>query len=226
MRAAAVLVALVCAGLGGCASMRSRPLHDEAPRGTWYVASKGDTVASIARAQKIPVEDLREANGLGPRDVIAEGQILFILGPDVFEEPTPRDTPAAPTFTGRSGFAWPLARPVISSGYGMRWGRLHEGLDLAAPTGTPVLAAADGEVIYAGDKIRGYGNMVVLRHDRGVLTVYAHNSVVLVRRGDRTRRGQMIARVGQSGRATAPHLHFEVRESEVPRDPLAYLPAN
>jgi murein DD-endopeptidase MepM/ murein hydrolase activator NlpD len=119
---------------------------------------------------------------------------------------------------------WPVDQGQLSSPYGRRWGRLHEGIDLAAPTGTPVRAARGGTVLYAGNTLRGYGHMVVLQHDGDFLTAYAHNSVLLVRVGDQVKAGQMIARVGQSGRATAPHLHFELRKGQVPQDPLRFLP--
>ena len=95
---------------------------------------------------------------------------------------------------------------------------------MAAPIGTPVLAAAGGSVIYAGDQVRGYGNMVVLRHADDLVTVYAHNSLLLVQAGDRVAAGQEIARVGDTGRSTAPHLHFEVRRRDTPQDPLQFLP--
>jgi murein DD-endopeptidase MepM/ murein hydrolase activator NlpD len=139
----------------------------------------------------------------------------------------PGPAPAAPRPTGSAGSAplrWPLSAPRVSSLYGTRDGRIHEGIDLAAPIGTPIYAAREGFVLYAGDGVRGYGNMIVLQHAGDLLTVYAHNSVLLVRTGDRVAGGQEIARVGMSGRASAPHLHFEVRQGEVPRDPMQYLP--
>ena len=111
----------------------------------------------------------------------------------------------------------------MGSPFGARGARAHEGIDLPAPTGTPVLAAADGEVVYAGDGIRGYGNLVVLQHPGDLLTVYAHNSALFVAQGQRVRAGDRIAAVGQTGRATGPHLHFEVRQGQVPRDPMTYL---
>jgi murein DD-endopeptidase MepM/ murein hydrolase activator NlpD len=95
---------------------------------------------------------------------------------------------------------------------------------MAAPIGTPVYAAAAGVVIYAGDQVRGYGNMVVVRHNDGMVTVYAHNSVLLAHSGDVVGVGQEIARVGETGRSTGPHLHFEVRRDGNPQDPMKFLP--
>jgi len=118
--------------------------------------------------------------------------------------------------------AWPL-RGVLYGRYGIRGGTRHDGIDIAAPEGSPVLAAGDGVVFYVGEQ-SGYGTVLIVRHDRGLVTVYAHNSAVLVREGERVARGQPVARVGQTGRTTGPHLHFEVREGTRPRNPLLFLP--
>ena len=87
-----------------------------------------------------------------------------------------------------------------------------------------MFAAADGRVVYAGSGVRGYGNLIVLKHAGNLLTAYAHNSVLLVSQGQTVRAGDRIALVGQSGHATGPHLHFEVRSGQIPRDPMSYLP--
>jgi len=105
--------------------------------------------------------------------------------------------------------AWPV-RGVLISGFGDRDRERHDGVDLAAPEGTPVLAADGGQVLFAGEQ-RGYGNLIVIGHGRGLVTVYAHNSANLVAQGDRVERGQPVARIGRTGNATGPHLHFEVR---------------
>src|SRR5205807_10062013 len=113
---------------------------------------------------------------------------------------------------------WP-ASGVLISAFGTRERDHHDGIDLACPEGTTVRAAADGVVLFAGEQ-RGYGNLVLLAHDGDVVTVYAHNSENLVGKGERVTRGEEIARVGHSGNATGPHLHFEVRIGTHPRDPL------
>jgi murein DD-endopeptidase MepM/ murein hydrolase activator NlpD len=112
---------------------------------------------------------------------------------------------------------------VLYGRYGVRAGRRHDGIDIAAPEGTAVAAAAPGTVIYAGEQ-SGYGAIVIVRHDGGLVTLYAHNSRLLVEEGAHVRRGEAIARVGQTGRTTGPHLHFEVRDGTRPRNPLLYLP--
>jgi len=122
----------------------------------------------------------------------------------------------------KTALSWPIAGQITSK-YGPRRGSFHDGLDISAPLGTPILAAASGEVIYSG-ALRGYGNLVILRHSDGCVTVYAHTQKNLVQEGERVRRGQVIARVGQTGRASGPHLHFEVRKDNLARNPLRYLP--
>jgi murein DD-endopeptidase MepM/ murein hydrolase activator NlpD len=133
-------------------------------------------------------------------------------------EPPP---PSRRSRAERGRLRWPV-KGLLYSRFGMRQGQRHDGIDVAAPEGAPVTAAADGTVVYAGQQ-SGYGHVVILRHPGGLLTLYAHNAKVLVAEGSRVRAGEAIARVGQSGSTTGPHLHFEVREGTRPRDPLLYL---
>jgi len=129
-----------------------------------------------------------------------------------------------PIKTDHSRFSWPI-QGEISSLFGMRHGRRHDGLDIRSPPGTPVAAAADGEVVFA-KRMRGYGNLVLLKHRDDYFTVYAHNSVNLAKVGAKVKKGQIIAKVGRTGRATGPHLHFEVRDGAKARNPLFFLPRN
>lgn len=123
-----------------------------------------------------------------------------------------------------NGYIWP-AEGVFTSGYGMRWGRMHRGIDIAAPIGTPIVAAAPGEVVVAGWSRGGYGNLVKVKHPDGSLTLYAHNNKILVRKGQEVTQGQQIAEMGSTGRSTGPHLHFEIHPSgKGAVNPLAYLP--
>jgi murein DD-endopeptidase MepM/ murein hydrolase activator NlpD len=218
------------AALIGCATAPPPPLHPLTPRGSWYVVQPGESVAQIAARTGVPAEDLLEINGLRAGDPVEAGRLIFLLeseGPAGSVTPPlpPPVAPAPPVIVGGGApLRWPLAAPVLSSPFGARQGRPHEGIDLSAPTGTAIHAADNGQVLYAGDAVRGYGNMVVVQHGGDLLTVYAHGSVLLVRTGDKVAAGQEIARVGQSGHATAPHLHFEVRRGQVPQDPLRFLP--
>jgi murein DD-endopeptidase MepM/ murein hydrolase activator NlpD len=130
---------------------------------------------------------------------------------------TPSDASA-----GCAAMMWPV-EGTLSSPFGPRDGRVHDGIDVAVAEDTPVRAACDGVVAYAGNGLRGYGNVVIVQHAGALATVYAHNRALDVRQGDLVTRGQVIARSGQTGRATAPHLHFEVRKDSIARDPLGYL---
>ena len=120
-----------------------------------------------------------------------------------------------------AGLIWPVLGPVTSA-FGPRWGRMHEGIDIAAPSGTPIRAAASGTVIYAG-WLGGYGNLVVLDHGNGLSTAYAHQSSIAAGNGQFVTQGQVIGYVGSTGNSTGPHLHLEVRVNGVPADPLGYL---
>lgn len=124
-----------------------------------------------------------------------------------------------------NGYMWP-ARGVLTSGYGWRWGRMHQGIDVAGPVGTPIFAAAPGVVVRAGWNSGGYGNLVDVRHPDGSLTRYAHNSRILVRSGQQVRQGQQIAEMGSTGYSTGPHLHFELHVPERGAvNPMAHLPS-
>ncbi|XTZ12953.1 MAG: peptidoglycan DD-metalloendopeptidase family protein [cyanobacterium endosymbiont of Rhopalodia inflata] len=123
-----------------------------------------------------------------------------------------------------TGYIWP-SKGVLTSGYGRRWGRMHRGIDIAAPIGTPIIAAAPGEVITAGWNSGGYGKLVKVRHPDGSITLYAHNNRLLVRRGQKVEQGQQIAEMGSTGYSTGPHLHFEVHPSGTGAvNPVALLP--
>jgi murein DD-endopeptidase MepM/ murein hydrolase activator NlpD len=120
-------------------------------------------------------------------------------------------------------FRWPVRGKVITS-YGAKTnGKANDGINLAVPEGTPVKAAEDGVVAYSGNELKGYGNLVLVRHSNGYVTAYAHASEVLVKRGDTIKRGQIIAKSGQSGEVGSPQLHFEIRKGSSPVDPLQFL---
>ncbi len=120
-----------------------------------------------------------------------------------------------------SGLIWPVNAPVTSP-FGWRWGRMHEGIDLGAAYGTPIAAAAAGTVIYAG-WMSGYGNLTVIDHGGGLATAYGHQSQISVSVGQSVSQGEIIGNVGSTGHSTGPHLHFEVRVDGQPVDPLGYL---
>lgn len=219
----AQLAVLLCvAALAGCAST------------TVHRVRPGETLWQISARYGVSVEDIARANALRDPDCIAVGQELRIpegrsrvvslpaLGPSGRQ--VPGVLPARVARRWRGQLRWPVDEGFVSSVFGPRGGTNHDGIDISGQPGAPVRAAYDGEVVFAGP-LRGYGLTVVLEHDDGLATVYAHNERNLVRAGERVRRGQIIARLGQSGRVTGPNLHFEVRHENVALDPLLLLPA-
>ncbi|HET9715148.1 MAG TPA: LysM peptidoglycan-binding domain-containing M23 family metallopeptidase [Pseudolabrys sp.] len=139
----------------------------------------------------------------------------------------PRTTETAVKAADPSGampsFRWPVRGRVIA-GFGSKPnGTQNDGINLAVPQGTPIKAADDGVVAYAGNELKGYGNLVLIRHANGYVSAYAHASEILVRRGDTIRRGQVIAHAGQTGNVNSPQLHFEIRKGSTPVDPTQYL---
>ena len=134
------------------------------------------------------------------------------------EPPTPQKVSVKPDFI------WPVKGGVLTSRYGDRHGRKHEGIDIGAKTGTPIRAASGGTVMFSGPGPTGYGLMVIVKHSENLMTVYSHNSKNYVSKNMKVKQGQMLAAVGSTGRSTGPHLHFEVRNDTQPMDPLRYLP--
>ncbi len=223
---------------------RPAPLRPDEQPGVMHHVHPGETLWRIARTYQVPLELLLRENAFFDPSQLEEGMLLFIPGalhelkiPPVGEAPAPRVEHATrrigPAGIPRAGgrgldpaargetLSWP-APGVLISGFGARARDQHDGIDLACPEGTPVRAALDGVVLFAGDQ-HGYGNIVLVAHDRDLVTVYAHNSENLVSKGERVSRGEQIARVGHTGNATGPHLHFEVRVSARPHDPLGFL---
>lgn len=135
--------------------------------------------------------------------------------------PAPATASSSPTTSSSSGFVWPVGGSLVSP-FGQRWGRLHSGIDIAAPAGTPIVASAAGTVAYAGS-MSGYGLIVLIQHAGGVATAYAHNSSIAVSVGQTVTQGQTIAAVGCTGHCFGDHVHFEVRIGGSPVDPMGYL---
>jgi murein DD-endopeptidase MepM/ murein hydrolase activator NlpD len=234
----AALSATLSAVLLGCAEPGARPLHPQHPplelRGEWVVAGEGDTPAALASRFDVPLDDLTELNDLDAEAVIPAGTKVFVprwgkrgaaeREPRPAGRPRPPPTPLAGRARATFKLSWPV-KGTVSSRFGPRGGKRHEGIDIIAPQGTPVKAAAAGEVVYSGNGLRGFGNLVILLHEGRFLTVYAHNAQNLVKERTYVDRGQSIATVGTTGHSTAPHLHFEVRLGDVPQDPELFLEA-
>lgn len=130
---------------------------------------------------------------------------------------------ADPADTATEGFRWPVRGKIISSFGQQANGQKNEGINIAVPEGASVRAAEDGVVAYAGSELKGYGNLVLIRHQNGWVTAYAHNAELMVKRGDPVKRGDVIARAGQTGNVTSPQVHFEIRKGATAVDPVKYL---
>ncbi len=202
---------------------------------TSYVVASGDTLWNIAARHGTTVDDVLARNDLDDPEQIRPGQRLVISGRALprarqLTVPPRRVTPpeadpemADDAMLRASGaFLWP-SRGVLTSRFGLRrYRRHHDGIDIAAPHGTPIYASRDGVVEFSGWK-SGFGRVIFLDHDDGLVTVYGHASTLLARTGETVKKGQLIAYVGCTGRCTGSHLHFEVRIKGVSRNPLSYL---
>jgi len=184
------------------------------------LAASRSTLAAARRLKRSALVDARETREEYLEEVSALAEQSATLAAAI------RDAQAGAGSTGTgvpsaAGFIWPVNGPVVS-GYGWRWGRMHEGIDIAASSGTPIWAAAAGTVIYAG-WLGGYGNLVVVDHGNGLSTAYAHASAILVGVGQQVSQGETVSLVGSTGNSSGPHLHFEVRVNGAAVDPLLYL---
>lgn len=184
-----------------------------------------DTLDTLAREFNVPKEKIAESN---TGKSISPGEWVFIpLKRGVLAQDFSA-RPFDPKVYLKSGeFLWPVpASNSISSGFGHRWGRTHEGIDISARIGSHIVAADEGIVVYSGSEIGGYGNITVIAHKNGFFSVYAHAKINFTHQGQRVYRGQVIAQVGMTGRTTGPHLHFEVRKNGEAIDPTTFLAVN
>ncbi|HCW51374.1 MAG TPA: peptidase M23, partial [Clostridiales bacterium] len=186
--------------------------------GLLHRVRSGDSLSTIAAMYQVTASDIVQANDLADPDLLSEGQVLIIPGGRP-KQVTVASSPAADR--SPRGLIWPCRGPITSR-FGPRWGRLHTGIDIAAPYGASIRAAAAGRVTHAG-WYGNYGRCVILDHGGGLQTLYAHAHEILVTVGESVAQGQVIARVGTTGNSTGPHLHFEVRVSGSIRNPLNYL---
>lgn len=177
-----------------------------------HKVQSGETLWSIARKYNVEYQALVNFNGISDPNRISVGMEVKIPG---------KGGAANAAQSQYVRFSWP-AKGRITSPFGARWGKMHEGIDIGLPIGSSVTAAAGGKVVTAG-YMNGYGLVVYIEHADGYRTVYGHNSKLLVSVGDEVRQGQMIALSGNTGRSTGPHLHFEVQKNGQPIDPMKFL---
>ena len=201
------------------------------PAGGLATVMPGDTVHAVSRRTGVTVRDLIELNGLEPPFKVVPGQTLALSADSSPLQATPdRAQPVQvsisslkpPSRTG-TRFSWPLRGDIIED-FGPRGpGQHNDGINIRAAKGAPVRAAEAGVVVYTGNELKGLGNLLLLRHDGGWVTAYAHADKIAVKRGDVVKRGQVIAQAGSSGNVTTPQLHFEVRRGTKPVNPVDFL---
>lgn len=197
------------------------------PQGRRYAVKRGDTLYGIAQKQNVSASALIKTNTLKRPYTLRVGQVLHLpqsAGKTRFANDASNGYRAAMSAqAGTATFIWPAAGRVVS-GYGVKANGLrNDGINISASQGAPVYAAASGEVIYAGDRLRAYGNLVLIRHKNGFISTYGHNQRLLVKRGDQVAQGQQIATVGATGNVAQPQLHFELRRNADAIDPMRYL---
>jgi len=193
--------------------------------GQYVYVEKSGQVTRVAKKYGISVEELKNAN---PGKSFNGNEWLFVPS-KVGIAYLLNDTYVVEDYghLGTGRFLWPVPNFYkVSSHFGPRGRRHHDGIDIPAPRGTPIIAVDSGMVIYSDDGIRGYGNMIVISHGDDVFTVYAHNKKNKVSKGEKVKKGETIALVGNTGRSTGPHLHFEIRVKNKKRDPARFLSNN
>lgn len=227
------LLTVLVVSLSGCSALLFREKHSYIR----YPVQSGDTLYAISKRFAVPVDTIQSKNNIrDPRRLVVGQQLKIPYHGQDLARSEQDNTVSRASFGGlsvrgstsdRSGlsrvnlgrserFVGQLKMPVtgggsyISSKFGRRWLNFHEGIDIAGPIGLPIVAAHAGKVVYSGNGIRGYGNLVVLKTD-GLITIYGHNRRNLVRVGQSVSRGKRIAELGQSGKASGPHVHFETR---------------
>jgi murein DD-endopeptidase MepM/ murein hydrolase activator NlpD len=228
-------------------TLHSIARRNHVPVGELAKANNLDQSAKLSIGMKLTVPGSKSAAAEPAPVVAAPAQQLAALTPPATRSITPaapqqsarlaqsnvqvEEKPAEPaanakpseTTSALPSFRWPVRGKVITS-YGAKTnGKANDGINVAVPEGTPVKAAEDGVVAYSGNELKGYGNLILVRHSNGYVTAYAHASELLVRRGDTIKRGQIIAKSGQSGEVGSPQLHFEIRKGSSPVDPLQFL---
>lgn len=249
IRVLALLMLLALAGCFSTQSISSSGVSRANQKAVIYYVRSSDTLYSIGKKFGVDYHLIASRNYVGKPYKIYVGQQLYIDRYAPRSQPLPTTAlrrlptkkvvskeavksskkPAATTHQAKAGsygkgkLLWPV-KGKVTSRFGRRGSRMHDGIDISGEAGAPVHAAADGEVVYSDSRLSGYGKLVILRHGRNLFTAYAHNQRNLVKKGVRVKAGDVIARVGSTGRASGPHLHFEVRQGSTPVDPLAYLP--
>jgi lipoprotein NlpD len=208
----------------GCASTPDGPDSWDSSAGRTHILRPGENLYRLSRYYGVSVDAIVRANNIDDVTVLTVGQRIWIPGA--------KRGPAEESLAGAGAVGqraedlrliWPV-RGKLSSRFGWRNGRGHDGIDIPAKSGTPIVAAAAGRVIHSGRGLGDYGRVVIVKHEGYYSTVYAHNRRNRVEKGDFVEKGEVIGEVGSSGNASGTHVHFEVRRNRKPLDPLLFLP--
>ncbi len=208
-----LLSLIIFVSFASCSSMKS---------GQYVYLETPAHIKKIAKNYGVSLDELKSANSeqalLGKEWIFVPTKIgiAYLL----------RDTYVIEDYSslGKGRFMWPVPQFYkVSSHFGKRGGKNHDGIDIPAPKGTPIVAVDNGVVVYSDNGIRGYGNMIVIAHTDDIFTVYAHNNSNKVDKGDSVKKGEKIAEIGNTGRSTGPHLHFEIRIKNKSRNPAQFL---
>lgn len=222
------------------------------PAKQYHTVKRGESLYGIARMYNVDVTSLSKVNNLKTPYSLSVGQRLLLPAsvssletgkkavssqPSVAKAPQSvgtaqktqvktavKETYVPPASTRKTKFMWPVNGTVISGFGNLGKGRKNDGINIKAPLGTAVKAADGGTVAYAGNELKGFGNLILVKHSDGWITAYAHNDKLLVKKGQKVVRGEKIATVGSTGSVTVPQLHFEVRAGKKAVNPRTYLP--
>ncbi len=216
-----LLIALILVvSFTGCAAKGyRRPSLANIPStpGVYHKVKKGETLWKISKEYNVNLEDIVRANKIPDASKVNAGQSVFIpyAGKPVHNTKSAVES---------SGFIWPVKGKVIVH-FGMKYsGVKSKGILIKAKEGDKIVAARGGKVSFCNDKLKGKGKTIIINHEDGFVTVYAHNSENLVSLGERVKQGKVIAKVGTTGRAKIPELYFEIRKGHIPKNPFYYLP--
>jgi len=189
--------------------------------GRFIKLEEGQSFKSLAKKHGVSRYDLERENS---NKSFVPGEWIFIPEEKGILPQLLSKLDSSWSLLGHKAFLWPVpSSSRISSAFGSRWGKPHEGLDIAAQRGSHILASNSGVTVYSGNELGGYGNIIVIAHRGGFFSVYAHNKDNYVTKGQIVKKGQVIGRVGNTGKSTGPHLHFEVRRQGQPLNPSKFV---
>ena len=188
--------------------------------GVWHTLKPGETLENVSNQYSVSIHDIRQINDIYDPQDLSPGARIFI--PEPKKEKIEISESVKQPVQQQARFSWP-SQGTISSGFGMRHGKMHEGIDITKDKGRDIRAAGNGVVEFAGYK-SGYGQTIIINHGGEYKTLYAHNAKLYVKRNTKVNQGVIIARMGSTGKSIGIHLHFEVRYRGKPQNPLRYLP--